>query len=279
MKKKPYEQIKKKLSKKIDSNLTSYLPKKWERIGDVLTLVLPKIYNDYKFLIGETYAEVLKCKTVQNYLGEISGVFRTPKVEIIYGSRNTETVHKENNIKYKLDPAKIMFSSGNMSERKRMANISNKHEVVVDMFAGIGYFTIPIAVYSKPKKIFSCEINPISYGYLCDNIILNDVRKIVKPLLGDNKKTAPENSADRIIMGYLKKTELYLERAFKCLKNGKGKVHYHDTCPDNSIPDNALNIVEKIGKKNHKKIILLDYKIVKSYAPGISHIVLDLEIV
>jgi len=33
-----------------------------------------------------------------------------------------------------------MFSSGNMDERIRMSMISDKNEVVVDLFAGIGYF-------------------------------------------------------------------------------------------------------------------------------------------
>ncbi len=58
-----------------------------------------------------------------------------------------------------------MFSSGNMNERIRMSNISKPNEVVVDLFAGIGYFTLPIAVYSKPKKIYACEKNPISYDF------------------------------------------------------------------------------------------------------------------
>lgn len=275
---KPTELIQKKISGQIDPHLICYLPIKWEKIGDVLILVLSKKFEKYKSIIGETYAEVLNCKTVLNNLGEIYGVFRTPKVEIIYGSENTETIHKENKIRYKLDVAKIMFSSGNMNERIRMATISNVNEIVIDMFAGIGYFTLPLAVYSNPKKIFSCEINPISFSYLCENIVLNDVTKTVIPLLGNNIKTAPENIADRIIMGYLKNTKKFFEKAINCLKNGVGNIHYHETCPDKSIPNNILKNVKKIVEKKYRKVSLLDYKIIKSYAPGISHIVLDLKI-
>ena len=43
------------------------------------------------------------------------------------------------------------------------------------MFAGIGYFTIPIAVHSNVKKIYAIEINPVSYNFLCENIKLNKV--------------------------------------------------------------------------------------------------------
>jgi len=59
-----------------------------------------------------------------------------------------------------------MFSSGNMDERIRMSMISDKNEVVVDLFAGIGYLLCRMAVYSKPEKIYACEINPVAYDYL-----------------------------------------------------------------------------------------------------------------
>ena len=99
MKDKPIELIQKKISGRIDPHLICYLPSKWEKIGDVLILVLSKKFEKYKSIIGETYAEVLNCKTVLNNLGEIYGVFRTPRIEIIYGSENTETIHKENKIR------------------------------------------------------------------------------------------------------------------------------------------------------------------------------------
>ena len=163
----PFDQIKKSLSKSIPSKLINNIPDKWEKIGDVLILRLSSELDKYKQQIGGKYANVLNCKTVLRDICGISGIYREPNVEIIYGSNKTETIHKENGIRYKLDPRKIMFSSGNMDERIRMATISNKDETIVDMFSGIGYFTLPIAVYSKPKKIFACEINPIAYDYLC----------------------------------------------------------------------------------------------------------------
>ncbi|MCK5112822.1 MAG: hypothetical protein KAQ84_04705, partial [Thermoplasmatales archaeon] len=145
----PLNQIKRLLSNEIPSELICCLPDRWEKIGDVLTIKLNGNLKNYQEKIGKKYAEILHCKTVLNDVGGISGTYREPKVGILYGSKNTETIHKENGIRYKLDLQKIMFSSGNMDERKRMANISNKNETVVDLFAGIGYFTIPMAVYSK----------------------------------------------------------------------------------------------------------------------------------
>lgn len=274
----PFEQIKDSLSDKISSDLVGYLPDKWEKIGDTAIIKLHENLEQYHQIIGEVYAKVLNRKSVLCETGGISGEYRQPDVKVIYGSKNCETIHKENGVKYKLDPTKIMFSSGNIDERKRMANISNKEEVVVDLFAGIGYFTLPIAVHSMPKRIYACEKNPTAYDYLCQNIILNNVTSIVEPLKGDNREVAPKNVADRVLLGFFGKTHNFLPTAIECLKKHQGIIHYHDTFSDEKIPDEALKHVNKIVNRYKKKVELLKYKHVKSYAPGISHYVFDIQI-
>lgn len=274
----PLEKIKKSLKNNISLELTNFLPEKWEKIGDVLIVKLDEKLKSYGEEIGKTYAEVLHCKTVLNDVGGISGIYREPNVEILYGSENTEVVHKENGVRYKLDVAKIMFSSGNMDERLRMANISNKNETVVDLFAGIGYFTLPMAVHSKPRKIFSCEINPVAYKYLCKNIVLNHVTSIVNPLFGDNRSIAPKNVAERVVMGYFEDTEKFLPTAFDCLKNCTGIIHFHNVCSDELFPETPLKIVEKTADKYKRNVEFLTYRVIKSYAPGVSHIVLDIQV-
>jgi len=274
----PFEKIKKTLSNKISLESLNLIPEKWEKIGDILIIKLNKNLHDHSKIIGETYCEILNCKTALNDIGGITGIYREPKIEVIYGSSDTETIHIENGIRYKLDAQKIMFSSGNMDERIRMANISKKKETIVDLFAGVGYFTLPIAVYSKPKKIMSCEINPIAYDYLCKNIALNHVASTVEPLLGDNRKIAPKNIAERVIMGYFNENEMFLPTAFGCLKNNTGIIHYHDICPDSITPEKSLKKIKKSADKYKIKIDLLKFKVIKSYAPGISHIVLDIRV-
>jgi len=274
----PFNDIKKKISNEISPKIADKIPKKWEKIGNVLILKIEEEIIEYKKEISKIYSKILNCKSVLIDIGGINGIFRTPNLELVYGSKNTETIHIENGIKFKLDPVKIMFSSGNISERIRMSNISNKNETLVDLFAGIGYFSIPIAFYSKPKKIYSCEINPISYNYLLNNIVLNHVTSIIKPLLGDNKKTAPYDIANRVLLGYFKETKKYFSLALKCLKNKSGFIHYHDILPKKQIPDNPINILKEIAKNQNAEINTFDYKKIKTYAPGINHYVFDIEI-
>jgi tRNA wybutosine-synthesizing protein 2 len=274
----PFNQIKENLSKDLPSDLINLIPSKWEKVGDIGILKLPLVLKNYSVIIGKYYAKTLQCKTVLNDIGGITGNLREPKTKIIFGSPDTETIHKENGIRYKLDPQKVMFSSGNMDERIRMATISNKHETVVDLFAGIGYFTLPIAVFSKPKKIFACELNPIAYQYLCENIVLNNVTNIVETIKGDNRKTAPKNVADRVVLGYFGDTSRYLITAFDCLKKTKGIIHYHDKFPDNNVPEIPFSVVNEIANKYDRIAKILKIIQIKSYAPGISHYVFDMGI-
>jgi tRNA wybutosine-synthesizing protein 2 len=187
----PFMMIKKTVSSVLPSDLVDFLPRKWEKIGSVVVMKVPEELGAYKQVLGKVYAECLGCRTALNDTGGISGVYREPVVEVIYGSSQTETIHTEHGIRFKMDPQRIMFSSGNMKERLRIARIAHVDETVVDLFAGIGYFSLPMAVYSTPKKIFACEMNPVAYAYLCQNVVLNHVGHVVEPCFGDNRMVAP----------------------------------------------------------------------------------------
>jgi tRNA wybutosine-synthesizing protein 2 len=149
---------------------------------------------------------------------------------------------------------------------------------VVDLFAGIGYFSLPIALYTGPKEVIACELNVVSFRYLEENINLNKVGKKLRPLLGDCRDTAPEGVADRVVLGYLKDSYLFLPKALKVLKSTGGIIHYHDTVPNELLPKEPMNRLENACGALEYHVELLKYVKVKSYAPGISHVVLDARI-
>lgn len=275
MRKTPYEVILEIASRDLPKPLLGSLPRKWERFGDVLILRFPKELEDHKLRVSKIYADVLKCRSILEDVGGIEGELRIPRLNLVYGDVNTETIHIENGIRFKFDPMKVMFSSGNMNERIRISKISNEDEIVVDMFAGIGYFSIPIAVYSKPKKVYAIEKNPIAFKYLKDNIVLNHVTGAVEPILGDNRERTPKNTADRIIMGYLKDTYIYLPYAIESLRDNEGMIHYHEICPNELLPRRPIRRIMEAAGRYGKKVDIIRINKVKSYAPGISHVVLD----
>ncbi|HTX44540.1 MAG TPA: class I SAM-dependent methyltransferase family protein, partial [Methanocella sp.] len=165
------------------------LPRSWQIVGEVALVHIHPLLQTKKTLIGESLLKLYpRCRTVME-TKRIAGEYREPVLEKIAGD-GTETIDKENYVLYKLDVAKIMFSKGNFYERRRMGTVGTG-ENVLDMFAGIGYFSLPMAVHAKPKKILAIELNPVSYGYLCENIRLNHVEDIVEPVPGDCREKSP----------------------------------------------------------------------------------------
>ncbi|MEF8879996.1 MAG: class I SAM-dependent methyltransferase family protein [Candidatus Thermoplasmatota archaeon] len=278
MKKTPFKEIKSQLFDILPKEKTKYLSTKWEKIGEVLILKIPEEIEEWEKQIAEVYANVLDCKTVLKNEEGIKGEYRQPQFKKIFGDKNTTTIHKENGIRYKIDPSKIMFSSGNMDERIHMGKVVERDETIVDLFAGIGYFTLPMAVHGEPSKIYACEKNPTAFNFLCQNIVLNNVSDIVEPLKGDNRETAPEDVADRVLLGYFGDTAEFFPTAIKCLKEQRGVLHYHDTFPDEDIPEKTcLTIKEKVNSL-HGEAEITEYRRIKSYAPGISHYVFDIRV-
>lgn len=268
----PFEIISSKLD--IPAPAKEKLPRRWELIGDVLVLKLDPSLMEYENDVAEAYARVLGAKTVLEDVGGIGGEFREPKFRPLLGSETT-TVHKENGVLFKLDVMRVMFSSGNIHERMRMARICKPDETVVDMFAGIGYFSLPIAVHSKPRKVYACEINTAAFSYLEENIHLNRVH-YVEPLLGDCKDIAPEGVADRVIMGYLWGKK-YLGKAMRVVGE-KGIIHYHEACHKDEMAERPIRILKEGAHEEGRRVASAVVRRIKSYSPNVYHVVVDAEI-
>ena len=250
---------------------------KWKKIGDIL-IVDDKFDDDSKL---ESIASEHKVKSIIK-IDSIEGQKREPSISLLYGEE-TETIHKENGCLFNLDLSKVMWSKGNNNERLRIAKLVTKGETVVDMFAGIGYFSIPIGVHSQAKQIYSIEINPNSYHFLKRNIELNKINEKANynrmiPVLGDCAVEAPKYSADRVLMGYVKTTHHFLRPAMECVKDG-GIIHYHETVPDKLIETRPYERVKKVAYEcGEREVEVLNIQKIKRYAPGVEHIVLDARI-
>jgi tRNA wybutosine-synthesizing protein 2 len=250
------------------------IPEKWEYVGDIVIVRMDPRCEPYKDTIGKVYAEVLGAKTVCADVRGVSGEFRQPSMELIYGT-DTESVRLENGIRYGFDVTKVMFASGNTDERMRMRKLDCTGETVVDMFAGIGYFTLPLAKYSGARRVFACEKNPESYRFLCRNIIDNELADKVIPILSDNRDLLGKCFADRILMGYVQTTSEFVGKALTMIRPG-GIIHYHDTFYVSEYEDRIRTIFDEACGEDGYEILRIHE--VKSYAPSVSHYVADIRI-
>jgi tRNA wybutosine-synthesizing protein 2 len=127
-----------------------------------------------------------------------SGVCRIPVTEVLYGSTG-DVIHRESGLSFCIDPSKIMFSQGNRTEKMRVAALIRTGERVADMYAGIGYFTLPVA--RAGGIVHAMEINPVAFRYLQKNIALNHLSEMVLATCGDCRSLL-SGPYDRVIMGH-----------------------------------------------------------------------------
>ena len=260
------------------------LPRGFQTIGDVAIIKLNPILLVKKGLIAKQFLELLpSIKSVYLNSGRVKGQFRTPeKIEYLIGVENSIVKHKEHGVVYKFDFTKIMFSMGNLSERKFLATLVEEDEIIVDMFAGIGYFSLPIAKHSKPKKIYSIELNPESFKYLKENIKLNHFEETIIPINGDSKEEVIKLSqsgikADRVIMGVFPAPKDFIKEALTLAKI-EGTIYHYEGVGDQEKYLDLFNDFKEIVELIDYRCELIAKRFVKSYGPRLYHIVFDIKV-
>ncbi|MEM3428716.1 MAG: hypothetical protein QXX63_02520 [Thermoplasmatales archaeon] len=238
---------------------------RYQIVGKALIMKgLPPGIGDVK-----KFADILRSSmrlwSVYN-LHSINGNERKPNITLLSGITGNVT-HREDGIIYAFDPAKVMFSKGNKSERHRLSDVVGKDETILDMFAGIGYFSIPLSL--KAKTVYAAEINPEAFHYLIINKWLNHAKNL-RPMLCDSSTIALREFADRIIMGHFDSLN-YLPFALRYLKS-KGEIHIHLLVRRGNEDSTASRLLEFKGIRDVK------YLKVKEFSPGMDHIVFDLSV-
>jgi len=273
----PFERIK----KEVDGKLHSKLPKKWKKIGDIIIADFSELNSSEKSEVAPIYGGILNVKTVLQK-NKINGELRKPEnTEILFGE-DTKTEIIEYGIKYKIDLSKLMWSPGNTGWRsilegpEKISNFYNfgDPKIIIDYFAGIGYFTIQLAKSYPKANIISIDKNPDSIIYLKKNIEINKVKNV--EILNEDCRNI-NKKADVIHLGYISGTLEFLEHAHLNL-NDNGVVIFHEAYNNSwlglkrrsdwgTIPNNFMELMEKKG------FIAKKFERVKFYGPSKSHII------
>jgi tRNA (guanine37-N1)-methyltransferase len=222
-------------------------------------------------------------KTVLAQTSAVKGRFRLRKLEHIAGERKTRTSHRESGCLFNVDVGKCYFSPRLLHERLRIAEQVRNGEVVMNMFAGVGCFSVLIAKHANMRKVYSIDINPVAVEFMRENIRANKVFGKVVPILGDAREVIQgklHRIADRVLMPLPEKAFEYLPYAQLALKKRGGWIHYYDFEHANKDEDVVEKVKLKVADRlqNLNASFQIPYgQIVRTTGPNWYQIVLDIK--
>ena len=271
------------LSGELPSHLFASLPHAVDLVGEIVVVEIPPELQKYKTIIGHAIlASNKRLSTVLAKAGAVRGEYRLREFETIAGVNKTATVHKEHGCVFRVDLAKAYFSPRLSYEHNRVASLVNENETVLDMFAGVGPFSILIAKKHKNVHVYATEVNPEAFKLLKKNILVNRVATKIAPLLGDARQIAQEKlkpTIDRVIMNLPEKAIEYVDVACQVIKPNGGIMHYYEfTSTTYPLETVKTRLEEAVKQTNRKVEKILNSKIVRGVAPFKWQVVVDARI-
>jgi tRNA (guanine37-N1)-methyltransferase len=271
------------LADKLPPQLLTSVPRAIDFIGDIAIIEVPPELTEQKTIIGEAILKAHKqTRTVLAKSGAVAGVYRIRDFEVIAGIAKTATVHKEYGCVFHVDVAKAYFSPRLSSEHNRVASQVKTGETVVDLFAGVGPFSIQIAKQHEDVQVYAVDVNPEAVDLLKKNVAVNRVATQVVPVLGDARQAVKERLlgiADRIIMNLPETAIEYVDVACDALRAEGGIIHYYEFTKASKSQETAkVRLTEAVSRNNRlvKKVLLA--KTIREVAPYTWQVVVDAEI-
>lgn len=252
----------------------------FDQIGDIIIVRIPDSLLSKKKKIGEVLLNEVKiAKSVFYQASDVKGDFRTRKLEILAGEDKTKTEYKEHGCRFLVDVEKAFFSPRLSTERQRIANLTNSGENVINMFAGIGMFSIMVAK-SKKCTVYSIDVNPVA-SELCEkNIKLNNLVGEVISINGDAVEVISEKLQDvgnRTLMLLPERSDEFLESAVSATKNG-GTIHYYSHIHADKKSEAGKLSEEHFLSVTPVQAEILGSKIVRAVGPRYYQTVVDVKI-
>ncbi len=250
----------------------------FDSIGDIAVFDDQEELRPYEHSIAEAFlATQTHFKTVLAKTGALEGEFRTRQYRLLAGKPTTETLHKEHGLLFCLDLSKVFFSPRLATERRRVASLVREGEIIIDMFCGVGPFSLCICKYAAPQRIYAIDLNPDAVRYLEKNIAKNGAHDCIVPLCGDARVAIRGiESPDRILMNIPKYAHEFLGDAMEAAKDGT-VIHFYTIVESGKEEEHETVIYEKARMKG-KEATILQRTTVKPYSPYTYVIVYDIKL-
>jgi tRNA (guanine37-N1)-methyltransferase len=223
-------------------------------VGDIAILRLNDSLKSLGPAVGEKVLSAFKnVKVVLDQESPIEGEYRLRKLRHLAGEKRTMTIHRENNLSFKVDVETCYFSPRLSTERFRVADAVIDGERILNMFAGVGPFSITIAS-RRDVEVFSNELNRAAYELHLENNLLNKVDAKIVTLNADAALLPSQLAVkfDRILMPHPSGAMNYLSEATELLRQ-EGWIYYYRHVSAPNIEEGAVALQREVDKLVEQK--------------------------
>jgi tRNA (guanine37-N1)-methyltransferase len=245
-----------------------------ERLGDIV--IVDEDDGERAREIAEAVmASDVPCETVLNRASPIEGELRVRRWDVLAGN-GTETVHREYGHEFLLDVAEVYFSPRLATERHRVVEQVAPDETVVDMFAGVGPYAVPMA--ARGADAIACDLNERAVEYLRENAERNGVADRVTAIAGDVRGIADDyaGAADRLVMNLPHSADEFLDTAVR-LAGDDCVLHYYDIQHEDDPFGPGTRAIRAAAGDAYDVRVATE-RVVRSYAPHEYNVCLDVEL-
>ena len=284
------------------------LPRRWEKLGDVVLFapagmfgegtaaarVLATLAPAARSALLAALAAAVGARRVGVQSRIDVGLHRNSRARLLWPEEGGDgwTVQRDNGISYGLDVTRTMFSSGNGTEKARVGRFACAAETVVDLYAGIGFFTLPYLVHAGAAHVHACEWDTDALAALRHNLVANGVAARCTVHAGDNARSLPAfaGTAHRVNLGLIPSSEAGWPVAVGALRAEGGTLHVHANVGASSAEerDFCARLLERLvslGRAAGRAWAAAEggarvthVERVKNYAPKVRHLVVDVEL-
>ncbi|HYZ49659.1 MAG TPA: class I SAM-dependent methyltransferase family protein [Nitrososphaeraceae archaeon] len=249
-------------------------------VGNIIIIKIPDSLNSKKKIIAETILMNIKsAKSIFAQTSAVQGDYRLRTLEHLAGINCATTEYREHGCRFKVDVSNTYFSPRLSTERIRISKMIADNEIITNMFAGVGTYSILIAKHNKTSKVYSIDSNPIANDLALLNAELNKVQERVIPICGDAREIIVKQlrgTSNRVLMPLPEKAKEFVDFAVMALKQ-KGMIHYFSHINANSkklaLNNAALDVKHAFSNHDYR---ILSTRVVREVGPRLYQTVSDI---
>ncbi len=263
------------LVNKLPQKVYEKLPSSYDIVGDVILIRLNNVPEKYWEEIGNALLKFHRNKkAVYAIVGETSGTERILPLKLIAGAHVNKTLYVEHGCKFVVYIGKVYVNPSLSYEHRRISELASDSEKILDMFAGIGGFSIIIAKH-KSVEVVALDINPYAVKSINESLKINRLKGVVMPIHADSSRSERflNKKFNRIIMNLPGLSHMFIRNAAKLISDEGGIIHYYRFSQTSTEPLHEL--ISEVVRYGRRIVKILGVRRVLEVSPTKKLYVID----